>query len=73
MTGSEGAVVVSANLLSPRVTAVNDSALQSTEGPADFASTKSSGRQGELWVGLAGFALALLLLEWWTYHRRLTV
>jgi hypothetical protein len=73
VTGSEGAVVVSANLLSPRVTAVNDSALQSTEGPADFASTKSSGRQGELWVGLAGFALALLLLEWWTYHRRLTV
>jgi hypothetical protein len=73
VTGSEGAVVVSANLLSPRITAVNDSVLQSSDGGASFESSKSSGRQGELWIGLAAFALALLLLEWWTYHRRLTV
>jgi hypothetical protein len=72
VTGSEGAVVVRANLLSPRITAVNDSGLLSSES-AGLASSKSSGGEEELWIGLAIFALALLLLEWWTYHRRLTV
>ena len=71
VTGSEGAYVVRANLLSPRITAVNDSVLQGSG--ADFASPKASRKEGELWIALAVFALALLLLEWWTYHRRLTV
>jgi hypothetical protein len=72
--GSEGELMVSANLLSPRITAVNASsfAAGSESGRRAEESPESRGR-GELWVGLALFALALLLLEWWTYHRRLTV
>jgi hypothetical protein len=69
--GSEGRLMVSANLLSPRITAVNASSLP---GPAEAGKRgASSGGFGELWIGLALFALALLLLEWWTYHERLTV
>ena len=74
--GSEGELMVSANLLSPRITAVNASSFQgfagSGPGRPEARSTATRGR-GELWVGLVLFALALLLLEWWTYHRRLTV
>jgi Aerotolerance regulator N-terminal len=74
--GSEGELMVSANLLSPRITAVNASSFQgfagSEPGRLEARSTATRGR-GELWVGLVLFALALLLLEWWTYHRRLTV
>jgi hypothetical protein len=76
--GSEGELMVSANLLSPRITAVNASSFA-----AGFAAGSEAGRpaaesaeargRGELWIGLVLFALALLLLEWWTYHRRLTV
>ncbi len=69
--GSEGGLMVRANLLSPRITAVNDSVLPSTDA-GSFTSSKGS-QKGELWVGLAIFALTLLLLEWWTYHRRLTI
>jgi hypothetical protein len=77
--GSEGELMVSANLLSPRITAVNASSLAdlagregSEPGRPGSGSTTTRGR-GELWIGLVLFALALLLLEWWTYHRRLTV
>ena len=28
---------------------------------------------GELWLVLVLVALVLLLAEWWTYHRRMTV
>ncbi len=71
--GTEGGLMVRANLLSPRITAVNDSVLQSTDGASSFASSKASRGEGELWIGLAILALVLLLVEWWTYHRRLTI
>ncbi len=74
--GSEGELMVSANLLSPRITAVNASSLAGLAGPeSGMRGAESSGSRGkgELWIGLVLFALALLLLEWWTYHRRLTV
>jgi hypothetical protein len=71
--GEGGALMVSANLLSPRVTAVNASVLEGAEpGRIPGGSIRTAGR-GELWIGLVLVALALLLLEWWTYHRRLTV
>jgi hypothetical protein len=72
--GSEGELMVSANLLSPRITAVNASSFAggSESGRPEAASPEPRGR-GELWVGLVLVALALLLLEWWTYHRRMTV
>ena len=28
---------------------------------------------GELWKYLLGLALVLVVFEWWTYHRRITV
>jgi hypothetical protein len=70
--GSEGRVMVSANLLSPRITAVNASSLEgfAGSGPANPASSRG---RGELWIGLVLVALALLLIEWWAYHRRMTV
>jgi len=74
--GSEGELMVSANLLSPRITAVNASSfagLEGTEPGRNRAESTGSRGRGELWVGLVLFALALLLLEWWTYHRRLTI
>ena len=74
--GSEGQLMVSANLLSPRITAVNASSfagLEGTEPGRNRAESTGSRGRGELWVGLVLFALALLLLEWWTYHRRLTI
>jgi len=71
--GEGGTLMVSANLLSPRITAVNASVLEGAEpGRIPGESARTAGK-GELWVGLVLFALALLLLEWWTYHRRLTV
>jgi len=72
--GAGGELMVSANLLSPRITAVNASsfAAGAESGRPAAESAESRGR-GELWVGLVLFALALLLLEWWTYHHRLTV
>jgi hypothetical protein len=69
--GGESEVVVSANLLSPRVSAVNASVLAPEAGRDGSEKAGSSG--GELWIGLLLFALAVLLVEWFTYHRRLTV
>ena len=71
VTGGARKVVVSANLLSPRVSAVNASVL-SPESAGEGRGTGSASR-GELWIGLVLLALALILVEWWTYHRRLTV
>jgi hypothetical protein len=74
VTGPNGELVVSANLLSARISAVNDSALAGSEpGKRTGAEGEPSGGGSELWIGLVIGALALLLFEWWTYHRRLTV
>jgi hypothetical protein len=71
--GSERKLMVSANLLSPRISAVNASTLEGSEPGTPGSEQRGSRGGGELWVGLVLFALALILLEWWTYHRRLTV
>ena len=71
--GSERELMVSANLLSPRISAVNDSALEGSEPGIPGSESRDFRARGELWVGLVLFALALVLLEWWTYHRRLTI
>lgn len=71
--GFERELMVSANLLTPRISAVNDSALEGAEPGMPSSESRGSQARGELWVGLVLFALALLLLEWWTYHRRMTV
>lgn len=71
--GSERELMVSANLLSPRISAVNASVLEGSEPGMPVSEPGASRGGGELWIGLVLFALALILLEWWTYHRRLTV
>jgi hypothetical protein len=71
--GSERRLMVSANLLSPKVSAVNASVLEGSEPGMPGSELRDPRGGGELWVGLVLFALALILLEWWTYHRRLTV
>jgi hypothetical protein len=69
----ENEVVVSANLLSPRVSAVNASALAPDRDRAAERQDGAGSTGGELWIGLLLFALVVLLVEWFTYHRRLTV
>ena len=71
---ADGELVVSANLLSPKVSAVNASAFagESTDaGLVDYLTGSVGG--GELWLVLILVALVLILIEWWTYHRRMTV
>ena len=71
---ADGELVVSANLLSPKVSAVNASAFAGESGGAglvDYLTGSVGG--GELWLVLILIALVLILIEWWTYHRRMTV
>ena len=72
--GSGGTVMVAANLTSPRVSAVNDSMLgeaSESHGAERYPIGAVSG--SELWPLLVLVALVLLLVEWWTYHRGMTV
>ena len=71
---ADGELVVSANLLSPKVSAVNASAFAGESagaGLVDYLTGSVGG--GELWLVLILVALVLILIEWWTYHRRMTV
>jgi Ca-activated chloride channel family protein len=71
---ASGDVVISANLLSPDVSAVNASAFageESAGGLVDYLTGSVGG--GELWLMLLLVALVLVLVEWWTYNRRMTV
>ena len=70
----DGEFVISANLLNPDVSAVNASAFageDSAAGIGDYLTGSVGG--GELWLVLVLVALVLVLAEWWTYHRRMTV
>ena len=71
---TDGEVVISANLLNPDVSAVNASAFAgeaSAGGIVDYLAGSVGG--GELWLVFVLAALVLVLAEWWTYHRRMTV
>ena len=71
---ADGELVVSANLLSPKVSAVNASAFageSADAGLVDYLTGSVGG--GELWLVFVLTALVLILIEWWTYHRRMTV
>jgi len=71
---ADSELVVSANLLSPKVSAINASAFagENADGALVDYLTGSVGG-GEPWLVLILVALVLLLIEWWTYHRRMTV
>ena len=67
----ERRVRLAVNLVSPRVSQVNRSRFASQDSPA----LPGEAPRGvpEPWVWLLGVSVILLLLEWWTFHRRLTV
>ncbi|HSF16151.1 MAG TPA: BatA domain-containing protein [Vicinamibacteria bacterium] len=67
-----GEVVVSANLLNPGISNVNASSLTEAQLEEGLESRPAEST-GELWLVLIGVAFALVVVEWWTYHRRMTV
>jgi hypothetical protein len=69
--GVAGRSRVIANLLEPAITDVNATRLEPAP-PAELSMSRAVSRP-EPWVALLLAALALMLVEWWTYHRRWTV
>ena len=71
---NDGELVISANLLNPNVSAVNASAFAGEDNVGGIVAylTGSVGG-GELWLILVLAAFVLILAEWWTYHRRMTI
>jgi hypothetical protein len=65
------------NLTDRAVTELNRSGFENTESQTRFLSSAGSSseerRESELWVLLLTFAGVLILLEWWSYHRRMTI
>ena len=66
---------VAVNLVSAERTSINDSGLATDEIGTTLAVLASAepGPSEELWVFLLLLALFLVVVEWVTYHRRLTV
>ena len=67
---------VAVNLASAERTSVNDSGLASDEVRAAASTVLAGAEPGpgvELWIFLLLLALLLLVAEWVTYHRRLTI
>ena len=62
---------VAVNLTDRRISDVNRSTLPRQDTRP--TSQVTAGGTGELWVFLLGAAILLLVLEWWTYHRRITI
>lgn len=69
--GEAGRFRVVANVLDPAVTNVNVSRIAPQPTGAADAVTPSGAP--EPWIALLLVAIALMLFEWWTYHRRITV
>ena len=62
---------VAVNVTDRRISDVNRSTLPRQDTRP--RSQVTAGGTGELWVFLLGAAILLLVLEWWTYHRRITI
>lgn len=69
--GEGGRLRIVANVLDPAVTAVNASRLAPRRSAATDA--RAPANAPEPWVVLLLVAILLMMLEWWTYHRRLTM
>jgi hypothetical protein len=67
-------VRVLVNVLDPAVTDVNASRLAATSdrAPDDAAASPASPRTAP-WILLLAVAAVLMVGEWWTYHRRVTI
>jgi hypothetical protein len=67
---------VAVNVTNPRVSNPNRTSLSGVTGSSLVAEEDGQTPtwwQGELWMFLLGVVSLLILVEWWTYHRRLTV
>lgn len=69
--GDDGRVRVVANVLDATITGVNASRLTPQRTRAGAVDAPSG--IPEPWIVLLLVAIGLMLLEWWTYHRRITV
>jgi len=67
----ERRIRLAVNLSSPRVSQVSRSRFAGQDSPALPGEAPRGGP--EPWILLLGVSVILLLLEWWTFHRRLTV
>jgi hypothetical protein len=69
-TSSQAEEHFAVNLFDPQESNIRPEAtLQTASGPITASAQEAVG-QRELWPWLAGAALAVLLVEWWVYHRR---
>jgi hypothetical protein len=59
------------NLLSPTESDIRPQSLQTASGGNVQESASIASVNKEIWPWLASGALAVLLLEWWVYHRRI--
>jgi hypothetical protein len=67
-------VRVLVNVLDPAVTDVNASRLAAAEDRVpDEAATSPASPRSAPWIVLLAIAAALMVAEWWTYHRRVTI
>ncbi len=70
-------VRVSVSVLDRERTAINASSFSPQDraagSPEVLGAAGDPTRSGELWVVLLGVAMGLVILEWFTYHRRWTV
>jgi hypothetical protein len=67
---------VAVNLASAERSSVNDSGLASagvTAAASNVVEAAEPGPSDELWIFLLLLALLLVVAEWFTYHRRVTV
>ena len=65
-------VRITVNLLDPRITAINSGRFAQGAAPA-IASPGAVPAATDPWILLLVLAALLLAVEWWTYHRRITV
>ena len=70
---ARGFATAAANLADPAESAIRPASVTVAGAALRPPEGSRRGARREPWAALALAALALLLLEWWTYHRRLTV
>jgi hypothetical protein len=69
-TSSQAEEHFAVNLFNPQESNIRPKdVLQTASGPIPASQQEAVG-QRELWPWLAGTALAVLMIEWWVYHRR---
>ena len=72
VTGASGkSATFAVNLINPTESDISSQPLQTTAGQNVQESESVASVNKEVWPWLASAALAILVLEWWVYHRRI--